>query len=211
MFRKILLVTTALIVVVSLSPASAGLVCPGKVTAHNANLKDANEEFLQNYGRFVVSGSSTGSSSFIASQWTHVAVPIAGSGKTVSKINVKEVQGAFTSFSTFSAGIYGNNASGFPGKLITGGQGNAPSQLGLVTVAVEPTRLKRNKTYWIEETVRWSYQQPTNVEWRADRKTKRRAYVQTHRWCSSGIGGHHSSSYTSPWRKYSVGPYVRLK
>jgi hypothetical protein len=138
-----------------------------------------------------------------------VAVPITGHGQTVTRIRVIEGE-SYERYVPFSTGIYSNTASGFPGKPIAVGSGNAGSNCGPVTISIAPTKLKRQTTYWIEETVRQVYGYYYLFYWYADPETIRKAYVQYHTYgYSSGCSC--SSNYTSPWTKQTKGPYIKLK
>lgn len=110
---------------------------------------------------------------------------------------------------TFSAGIYSNKASGFPGKLIAGGTGtiSRKNSCARVNISIPPTTLNRKTKYWIEETMHNQKRSGSDFYWEPDRYAKRNAYVQYH-YYSSGPSG---ISYTSSWTKQSEGPYFRLK
>ncbi|HLY07028.1 MAG TPA: hypothetical protein VKR31_14880 [Rhizomicrobium sp.] len=228
MFRMGLLTSSAMTAVaLLLSGAPTGAWAQ---TGMHVASRDPNTRFLCTYGAFRVDAEAAAHVSESAtSEWEHVAVPVTGHGQTVSRIRVVEESG---SGSDFSAGIYTNSPSGFPGKRIAGGRGVA-SSCGSVTISIAPTRLKRHKTYWIEETTspqcyplrvashgnrRLAGRPPcsssfTSVYWAADRTQKRMAYVQTHRatYCSSHTVSCYSSSTTSPWTKQTKGPYLKLE
>jgi hypothetical protein len=238
MFKLGLLTSTAMTAVALL--LSGALHEAQAQTAMHVADRDANARFLCTYGEFLVSAfANIDSSQSAVSAWEHVAVPVTGHGQMVHRIRVIEAQDRFTSTSAFSAGIYSNTPSGFPGKLIAGGTGNAPPSCGPVTIPIPPTRLKRRTTYWIEGTIQNPLRCRTSmrigsadnrrqfrpsacsgtsssagVYWEANPNTKRKAYVQTHRSvsCSSPPPPScHSSSYTSPWTVQSKGPYLKLK
>jgi len=210
MFRTSLFISTALVLAgwancVSCNPA----IADGSRMQHALASHDANAEFLCHYGHVTVSGydENYASSSYV-SDWTHAAVPIVGRGHTVGSITVAE-EGAGTYAHDFSAGIYSNTASGFPGTLIAGGSGLAIRQCGKVTIPIAQTRLLRGQRYWIEETDPFDgHSKPAKVHWALDPRTKHRAYVQYHRaWQEQSKG----SSYTSPWAEQSAGPWFRLR
>ena len=192
---------TAVTPLLSGAPAQA-------VTNMHVAIPEANTQFLCNYGGVAVSAHLIGSASSFSSTWTHVAVPIIGHGRTVGRIIVKETPSASTSTAEFRIGIYSNTASG-PGKLLSGGKGNARNNCGKVTVQIRPVTLRRNATYWIEERVRRGVSDMKNeVYWASDPKTKLKAYEQTH---SAYNYFGNSGSYTSPWTKQTMGPYFKLK
>jgi hypothetical protein len=134
-----------------------------------------------------------------------VAVPIVGHGKTVSRIVVEEKRNSKSADGKFSAGIYSNTASGFPGNLIAGGSATATNRCEKVEIPISPLELQDKKTYWVVEQ---AYQRGNHLtrdlSWVVDPTTKRKAYVQRHS-SSSGY------SFTSPWREHSQGPYVRAR
>jgi hypothetical protein len=215
MFKKGLLVTTALVVVGSLSffaAQSATAANPHAVVPE----RDRNQEFLCDYGGFPVSdysyrAYSQGSDFF--SGWKHVAVPYTGHGQTISRITVAEGVSRQPNHLKFAAGIYSNTASGLPGNAIAVGIGEAPNTCARVNVAIPSTTLEPNTKYWIEETAPLDSPQskrpPRNfihVYWAKSSRTKPRAYVQSHYYSSA-----HSYSYTTPWKKQSGSPYFKLK
>jgi hypothetical protein len=173
--------------------------------------RDANARFLCTYGQFRVSAFTSEGSGYFVSAWVRVAVPVTGHGQTVRRIRVIEAQGSALSNSAFSAGIYSNTPSGFPGLLIAGGKGQIGPTCGPVMISIPPTTLMPNTKYWIEETAHArDSSSSTVVNWEANPNTKHKAYVQDHRFfVSSGCSC--SSSYTSPWTKQAKGPYFKLK
>lgn len=214
MFKIGLLTSTAITAVTLL--LSGSLQSAYAQTDMHAASRDPNTRFLCTYGAFLVNFGWGGSSSYFDSAWRHVAVSVTGHGQTVSRIRVIEIPLYSGLTSSFSAGIYSNSPSGFPGKLIAGGTGLAGPSCGPVTIPIAPTRLKRHTTYWIEETIPARYHGTSSlasVYWVANPYAKRPAYVQTHRYtaCSSHATSCHSSSTTSPWMKQTKGPYVKLR
>ena len=228
MFRMGLLTSTAMTAVALLL---SGAVAQAQTDMHIAS-HDPNTRFLCTYGQFAVTKFSSNLNFYSGwfSSWQRVAVRVTGHGQTVRSIRVIEAQASQTSNSAFTLGIYSNTASGFPGKAIAVGTGTAGPTCGPVNVSVLPTKLYKNTKYWIEEratTPRCSTPtgagsgadrrkfRPTNCvssaafSWEADPKTKRKAYVQSHR--ETGDSGTVSSSYTSPWAKQESGPYLKLK
>ena len=166
---------------------------------------DANDRFLCTYGAFRVSYYRDANSGSFHETWTHVAVPITGRGKTVSRIVLEEKKNAKSHDGKFSAGIYSNTASGLPGNMIAGGAASATGRCATVEIPISPLQLQAKQTYWIVEQ---AYQQgnhlPRDISWVVDPATKRKAYVQRHSSSSA-------SRYTSPWKEQSQGPYVRVK
>jgi hypothetical protein len=232
MFKNGLLISTALRTVASLLFAVQPAASAQKRMQDIVAGRDANAEFLCTYGQFLVSAYSDNLNGYSAwsSTWNHVAVPVREHGQTVSRIKVIEAQASNTSNSAFSAGVYSNTPSGFPGKLIAGGTGKAGPTCGPVTIKIAPTKLKRHTTYWIEETTSTpgcpssmragsvakprGFRPPecssyVGLYWEANPRTKRKAYVQHH--YEQGDSGTVSSSYTTPWKQQSTGPYFRLK
>ena len=213
MLRKNLLLTTAFVVATAslFLAAPAALAQPATVGVG----RDSNKEFLRTYGGdagcagqyFTISSYSAnyGSSSFV-SDWTNVAVPITGYGKTVQEIVVKEEYSSGHT-SSFSAGIYSNTSSGFPGRLIAGGTGIAVAGCGKVTISIRPTRLSRGTIYWVEET---APRNPSSVHmyWKAALHPRHTAYSQSH-WARDKHSNF--SSYTSPWTLLQGAPYLRLR
>ena len=215
MFKMGLLTSSAMTAVTLLlsgSPTGAY----AQTNMHVAD-RDANGRFLCTYGHFPVSAfyfDFSGSS--FSSTWQHVAVPVIGHGQAVTRIRVIEAQAGGTSNSAFSAGIYSNTASGLPGNAIAVGKGKIGPSCGPVRVSIPRTTLKNNQKYWIEERTSTpkncsstTCQSFAGLYWEADPNTKRRAYVQTHHFNSSAGGRY--SSFTSPWKKRTTGPYLRLK
>ena len=156
MLRKNLLLTTAFVVAAAASTpvASSTALARPAVTAPGRN---SNHDFLRtyacNHGYFSTYGwTDECCSSVVYSHWQHVAAPTFGTGKTVDRIVVEASLKPGVSNSTFSAGIYANSPSGYPGKLIAKGNARAPSECGKVTISIPPTMLSRGKKYWIEET-----------------------------------------------------------
>src|ERR1700733_14432249 len=187
MLRKNLLLTTAFVVAAAASTpvASSTALARPAVTAPGRN---SNHDFLRtyacNHGYFSTYGwTDECCSSVVYSHWQHVAAPTFGTGKTVDRIVVEASLKPGVSNSTFSAGIYANSPSGYPGKLIAKGNARAPSECGKVTISIPPTMLSRGKKYWIEETTSKSNASLSShgvYWWRAPSKHK--AYVQTHKW-----------------------------
>lgn len=194
---------TAITLVLSGAPAAAAETRTGMQVAD----WDANARFLCDYGGVLVSAWSNP----VSLTWTHVAVPFTGHGQTVKSIEVKEKRGTSTVSSTFSAGIYSNSPSGFPGKLIAGGTGTISGRgtCARVKISIPRTTLKPKTKYWIEEQMSFkgsSSNFASNFSWEAGRYTKRKAYVQSHY-----FNGHSQSSGTTPWTKQSQGAFFRLR
>ena len=204
MFRMGLLTSTAMTAVaLLLSGAPGGAYA--QTNMHVAS-RNPNTRFLCTYGQFLVSVSSNSSFDGLTYEWTHVAVPINGHGQIVRSIKVMEERRSRNSY-YFSAGIYSNAPSGFPGKLIAGGKSKAGLNCGPVDISIPPTTLMPNTKYWIEETA--SFSGRLSFYWEADPKAKHKAYRQTfYGFCSSS--GRCSSS-KSPWMKQTMGPYLKLK
>jgi hypothetical protein len=207
-FRKALLITTALVIASSLSfLAPQSRAFEGRVTPESN--RDRNGEFLCTYGFLDVSTFySLGSSLSLFSAWTHIAVPIIGKGKVITDILVREESGPGSRFRRFFTGIYSNTSKGVPGKLIAGNWHGATSRCKETKVKISPTMLATNTTYWVEEMASpslSSYYADNVAMWAVDPKTNRRAYKQTH----SGHSGH--SSHTSPWTPLSTGPCLQLR
>lgn len=239
MFRTGLLISTAMTAVtLLLSGTPTGAYA--QTDMHTAS-QDSNARFLCTYGQLkVLTNSSDGGFSYSSSSWSHVAVPVTGHGQTVRSIRVIEKVGYpsdSTSTHSFTVGIYSNSPRGLPGKPIAVGTGRSGLTCGPVTIPIAATSLKRNTKYWIEERALRhrlrcpeplqadgehrrrrhgpglcsnSHSGPAIVDWFADPKTKRKAYVQNHRfsWYNSTNS---SVSYTSPWKRQTTGPYLRLK
>jgi hypothetical protein len=215
MFRCGLLLTTAIVVVGTLSFVAAQSAEAARALTAGP-LRDRNREFMCSYGSLPVSGYSFRSSysSYFFSGWKDVAVPIVGRGQTVKSITVGEGQSAHTHGAHFSAGIYSDAASGIPGAAIAVGAGKAPKSCGRVNIPIAPTTLRRGTTYWIEETIplarrsRRDHEDRTNTQvyWAINPHTKHRAYEQ-HGYYSSASG----NASSSPWTEQSAGPYFKLK
>lgn len=212
MFRKALLATTALLCIASLSSAAAPPDAPAGSRMQNiVPDRDANSEFLCDYGGLLVSESIMGySGSDYSYVWTHVAVPLMGHGQTVKQIITRQVSSAYAV--SVSAGIYSNSRSGFPGHLIAGGHGSTHGACETLTISIPPTTLAQKSTYWVEEMVPLPrYSEPNSTHWAIDRRSKFRAYTQYHTGYHSS-GGWSSIGYTSPWTKVGGGrPYLRLR
>jgi len=156
--------------------------------------------------------------------------PLEDAGKRFSNIRVVEGKGTAK---FFSAGIFSNSPSGFPGKAIASGYGRASTSCGAVTIQIAPTKLKRHTTYWVEEWVSASavragsaadrrkfrpspyssFSNSAKVDWFANPTTKRAAYVQRYKkscFWSSSAHKYRCSSSTSPWTKQTTGPYLKL-
>ncbi|HEX4159288.1 MAG TPA: hypothetical protein VHY79_12515 [Rhizomicrobium sp.] len=209
MIRKVLFVTTAIVAVGTLSffaAQSAAVARP--VTAIIG--RDRNREFLCTYGQLKVSQFESEDESSLFSAWTHVAVPFVGRGQTIHGIIIKQAHGSSTMSAQFSAGIYSNTPSGFPGKRLARGTALAPATCLDVKFPIKPTTLKRGATYWIEETAP-PPNHSTNSTYLAvaPHKSKRRAYVQTHYYSNNASS--QITSSTSPWIPQSVDLHVRLR
>jgi hypothetical protein len=209
MFKCGLLATTAIVVVGSLSFLAAGPAAQAQSAPAD---RSRNSEFLCNYGYYAASSFISSYSGTVASHWEHVAMPIKGRGKTVSRIIVKESIGNPTSSSQFSAGIRENTPANVPGTLIAGGTGTASRKCATVSITIEPTLLKAGKTYWIEESVpappfkNFASSVVNQAYWGFDPKARRKAYVKHHAWYFDRL---HSS--VVPWTAQSHGVYVRVK
>jgi hypothetical protein len=210
MFRKNLLATTALIVTASAAAAGAQPVAGADTRMRDSVAsRNVNDEFLCTYGSYPVSLSreaDSGGSFYIS--WTHVAAPIKGHGKTVNQIIVQEAltDGHSRTAREFSAGIYTDD-HGQPGKLITSGTGALSTHCANVTVKINPTKLARNKTYWVEES---TSRKNATVFWAINPRAKYTAYVQQHYsssyWHQQGF---HSS--TTPWNAQPSGTYLKVR
>jgi opacity protein-like surface antigen len=213
MFKMGLLMSSAMTTVALLQ--SPALHAASVQTDMHFASRDANTTFLCTYGGFRVSSSFFSESGFgFHDQWNRVAVPVRGRGQTVSRIRVIESLASRQPNSSFTVGIYSNTASGFPGNAIAVGSGKARPACGPVKVSITPTTLKRHTTYWIEERASQVFSQSSlTVSWMANPETRRRAYVQRHRYtyCSSRASNCSNSSYTSPWTKQTKGPYFSLR
>jgi hypothetical protein len=199
--RCLFLVTTALVLVGWVAvPAAADAPL-------NSHQHDVNGEFLCNYG-FSITRFNFFSSGASSSSWTHVAVPIIGTGKTVRKILVKESKGLQIGSSQFTVGIYSNTASGVPGTLIAKGTQRAPDKCSWIGVSIAPTMLNQGTKYWVEETIKNFWQYSNAVLWATDPNAKESAYKQHHHFVSNFE--RHSSS-TTGWESLSAGAYLRLK
>lgn len=213
MFRTGLLSSTAM-TAVALLLFSAPTATYAETAMHAAS-RDPNTRFLCTYGQFSVSAEWSSESGYgFHSSWRHAAVPIVGHGQTVRQLRLIEAAGNSSSY-RIRAGIYKNGSSGYPGERIVSGSAiYSNSSCGPVNVLISPTKLKRNTRYWIEESVSGLYNGSTTLMfWEANADTKRNAYVQTHRYtaCSSQAITCSNSSYTSPWTKQTMGPYLKLK
>jgi len=214
MFKVGLLITTALIVATSVCYAGTQPQAPAGDHMQNAILRhDTNNEFMHTYGgTFVVSLiSNVKDSSSYSIRSQDVAIPIVGSGRSVNRIAVKEAR--FLSSSEFEVGIYSNNPSGFPGKLLSYGIGKTGAQSEWINVQVSPVTLKRKKPYWIVQSILDSSGGASHIVlWAADNKTtKRKAYVQDYTYYyHSNSHSHSSGSYTSPWQPQSTGAKFKL-
>lgn len=212
MFKHDLLLTTALLAVAASSPSAAR---PGEFARSFISriaagpIRDANDEFVCQYGGFGVSAAYGGGVGGSDHLWTHVAFPTIGTGKAVKRIEVKEEHAPSTYRPEFSVGIYSNSPSGLPGSLIVGGSAKAPKAYRTVTIDISPTTLKRNERYWIVEEVGYPpYDHLNDVCWKSRRNTMRRAYVQKYYyWNGQGQSG----SSTTPWTEQTTGAYLLVK
>jgi hypothetical protein len=208
MFRNGLLVTTAMVIVGSLSFLAAQSAAIARPVTDGTS-RDVNSEFLANYGPFSVYTSAYSSSGSRHSRWRHLAVPITGRGTTVRSIVVREEAERGTCSKLLSAGIYSNTASNLPGRQIAGGKSKLARHWQSVTIPITPTNLLNKTKYWVEETVPWNrcYYAENLAAWKVRPHARRHAYVQTHFFHSSGF---ESSSSTSPWTKKPSGPWLRV-
>ncbi len=209
MFRKGLLFTTALIIAASISVAAAQPAASDGIRMRDSVARrDANEEFLCNYGALSVSHVFTSYSGDTYSKWTHVAVPITGKGKTVQTIVVKEKLARYSSLETpmVSAGVYSNTASGLPGKQIAGGSAKIFNNCTKVKVSIPPTKLLKNTRYWIEETLPKPFSATNLATWQDDPHAKQHAYTQSHIYSSV-----YSVSSTTAWTMRAKGPWFRVR
>ncbi|MGD0191868.1 MAG: hypothetical protein ABSD74_14100 [Rhizomicrobium sp.] len=123
--------------------------------------KDRNAQFLSWYG-FQLYGyaqsACSGSNCTYSSGYERLAIPIAGSGKSVTSILVPDTQVSGKG-AKFTVALYSNTASGTPGKAVPGASGTASavdSSSGyccseLVSVKIPRTTLNAGTTYWIVE------------------------------------------------------------
>jgi hypothetical protein len=202
MFRRILLVTTALIAA-SISAVEAQAAPSASRMRESVANRDVNDEFLCSYGYFDAYYKSASVSDQAFYSWVHVAVPITGHGKTVSRIIVRDYQFKRVAHN-FSASIYSNTPSGVPGSPIAGGVAAASSKCADITVSIPPVKLENRKKYWVVEEAAPGLRKNA-VLWAINPKSRRRAYEQ--RYFSSSF----TSGYTSPWYEQSAGPYVKVK
>ena len=217
MFKMGLLTSTAMTAVaLLLSGAPTGAYA--QTDMHVAD-RDANARFLCNYGQFNVSFLYNEiSGSFISSAWQEVAVPITGQGQTVRHITVMEARNPRASrYGPFTAGIYSNRPSGFPGALIANGRAKAPQSCRRIEISIAPTTLQANTTYWIEERMEHYYRGSDSLfqaSWEINPKAQQKAFVRNHhRKCLGGQCSHSYSisSSTTPWTKQTQGPWFKLK
>ncbi|HEX3666163.1 MAG TPA: hypothetical protein VHU23_13140 [Rhizomicrobium sp.] len=210
MFKSNLLVTTAFVVVGSLSFSTA----QSRPSAHPSLAQiaghDNNHEFLCSYGSFKVSHYGSSSDSSYSSTWTHVAMPIMGHGKKVDRIIVAN-EGT-VGVRRLQVKLRTSNASDLPGDPVAGRTVLARrNKCRHIEIPIHPTLLEKGKTYWIEETMPrtgYVYYDDT-TRWAVDPKATRKAYVQKHRWYVNSHGVSHS--FTSPWTNHSSGVYVRVR
>jgi hypothetical protein len=128
-------VTTAFVVVGSLSFSTA----QSRPSAHPSLAQiaghDNNHEFPCSYGSFKVSHYGSSSDSSYSSTWTHVAMPIMGHGKKVDRITIANegtvgVRRLQVKLRTSNASdlpgdpVAGRSRAGTPGKLISGFPGD---------------------------------------------------------------------------------------
>ena len=213
MLRINLLLTTAFVVAGSLAlHATQDWAIARSATAEPA--RDRNEEFLGTYGPatgFSISGSSkqTSHSGYIHTvrHRQYVEVPIVGKGQTINSIIVKE-WASNASGQPFSATLY--SSSGYVAYGTATAHSKHPSQ---VVIPIKQTTLKKNTTYWIEETLPYCIHCLNKAFWKANPRTKLRAYVEDWRYsASSSSGGYNwSFSSSSPWTLQNSGPFVRVK
>ncbi|HLY07017.1 MAG TPA: hypothetical protein VKR31_14825 [Rhizomicrobium sp.] len=145
MFKIGLLTSTAMTAVALLLSGVPAGAYP-QTDMHVAS-RDRNTRFLCTYGHLNVSQWFSGGG-ISYSGWARVAVPITGHGQTVTQIGVVEAKSARTYYSVFTAGIYSNTASGFPGKPMAVGTGSISFSCGQVTISIPATKLKRKTKYW---------------------------------------------------------------
>jgi hypothetical protein len=212
MFRSGLLVTTAIVIVGTLSFFAAQSAAAARPLNARTG-RDRNNEFLCTYGDIMVSHDhfATSGPSFYLS-WTHVAVPIKGRGQTVSQIIVMDaLEGSASRLrNEFSAGIYSSTLHGKPGNLIAGNIGSAPTTCGKVVFPITPTTLEKNKTYWVEETADQPNRSNKKIDWAVNPKARQNAYVQ-HHFSSSYVHSQGFHSSTTKWEKQHSGPWFMLK
>jgi hypothetical protein len=217
MFRKRLLLATALLIVPTIDSAGAHSIAIASkedlaARRHmNAILsnpgKDRNTEFLCTYGSYSVYDYRYFSSASQVSGWQNVAVPIRGHGKTVGTI---VVENSASPAASFTVGIYSNTPSGTPGQLIAGGVAKARPTCKRKSVAISPTVLNAGEKYWVEETVSKIGYGYNGVLWAIDPNARNKAYSQHHEYFASSSSQY---SYTSHWRRIKTGPapYFRVK
>jgi hypothetical protein len=192
-------------------PSRVGLApAQGVLTTFDSPGRDRNREFLCAYGYTVYHYYSQ--SSETRRGWVHYAVPITGTGATVSKITVMDGPSSDSDSRRFVVGIYQSTKKGKPGKVIASGKGLASVSCSKTTVVIPKTFLTAGETYWIEERLHvpnsgaGSYYHA--VKWGYSSNAKHNAYYQTYAFAMS------SSSYSSlsDWLPVSgPAPFVRVK
>ncbi|HEX3666164.1 MAG TPA: hypothetical protein VHU23_13145 [Rhizomicrobium sp.] len=211
MFKLGLLASTALIAATSVCGAATQPANPESRLQDVVSNRDANAEFLCNYGWLGVTWyyhtCCSGSSYY--SHSTHAAVPVTGHGRSVSRIVVAEKTISNICCEKFGVGLYANSSKGVPGTLLASGVGTASSACAEVTVSIASTLLNKKTKYWIEEFPvnrhgKREGNRRSSVYWAIDPKAKHRAFEQS--WTDST--GELSSS---PWTRQSSGPFVRVK
>lgn len=171
--------------------------------------RDANAEFLCNYGFRVSSYSALSENS---SHWTREATPIVGTDKKVHEIRVADYASKYER-GGFRVGIYSNTASGTPGDEIAARWVKGPRTCGTQTVRIPEVLLKKGTTYWIEESTPVSRRfGKRSVSWVMSGKGKNNDLYQYHYSCHSSAVC--SSGYTTPWTPSTYlphGPYATVK
>jgi hypothetical protein len=213
MFRKMLFVTTAL-VVIHIFPSSAqpmerllgGDTRVESLSYHRINHKvdslrgNANEKFLCDYGYSVTSSeyySNDGSSnSRFASSWVHIAIPIVGKGKVVDTILVANGPKIRDTKSGFDVGVYSNTPSGIPGNEIVGGGVKGRPGCLLRRIHIPETLLNAGTTYWLMESSPVEWQHRYTTVWNERESGTTTIMKQAH---GKGWGKGYNYSSTTGW------------
>lgn len=115
--------------------------------------KDKNAEFISFYGWTIDYAQYSYVSTdynYKDSYWYHDAIPIVGTGKAVSTIQVP-----MYGTGKFVTGIYSNNASNVPGNVIVSATFSTAVTTSeccsaLQTISIPSTTLNSGTTYWVE-------------------------------------------------------------
>jgi hypothetical protein len=191
------------------NPAGASAPFETARATYNSLSNDRNAEFLSWYGFQLYddaqSTCSDGNCTY-SSGYERLAIPIAGEGLDVSKIQVPNSQ-VTGKGARFTVALYANSPSNTPGNPLPNASGTASAVNSsyccseLLTVKIPRTTLSAGTTYWIVENGAKQTGVSNSIFWLGETTNFTKAggvLMQYHQYVA--YDGFVEVDYTSPWQ-----------